>query len=38
MQDIAVMIRRRQSLEKHLNITTDVARALQHAARQNGYL
>lgn len=38
MQDVAQLIRTRQSLEKRLNVTSEVARALQHAARQNGYL
>lgn len=38
MQDVAELIRRRQSLEKRLNVAPDVAQALRHAARQNGYL
>lgn len=38
MRDIAIMIRRRQSLETKLNITTDVANVLHRAARQNGLL
>lgn len=38
LQDVANLIRQRQSIEKRLNVASDVAHALREAARRNGYL
>ena len=38
LQDVANLIRQRQSIEKRLNVAPDVAHVLREAARRNGYL